>query len=158
MQIFNNSWWECCRVRKRLYKNNKQTKSNEEKREYVCLLEWCCKRIDDLAQLGRDPGQGHLLEGGVGVPLLADGGTQTVLVLGPAREGVWDLVHRIRCCLLVALLVDDHMGQLGILALADLDTVAGLCLLHNDVLLLLGALSTPGTLKYVKSDDNERKE
>lgn len=121
----------------------------------ICLLEWCCKRIDDLAQLGRDPGQCHLLEGSVGVPFLADGSTQTVLVLSPGLERVWDLVHSIRCRLLVALLVDDHVGQLGVLAFAQLNTVAGLRLLHNDILSLLGALSTPSSLKYVESDDHE---
>jgi hypothetical protein len=121
----------------------------------ICLLEWCCKRIDDLAQLGGDPGQCHLLEGGVGVPFLADRSTQTVFVLSPGLERVWDLVHSIRCRLLVALLVDDHMGQLGVLAFAQLNAVAGLCFLHNNILSLLGAPSTPGSLQCVKGDDRE---
>ena len=110
------------------------------------LLEWCSKRIDDLAELGRDPWQRHLLERRVRVPLLAYWCPQTLLVLRPRLEWVWDLRHCIRRCLLVAPLVDDDMRQLGILALARLNTLTRLCLLHHDVLLLLGTLTSPRAL------------
>jgi hypothetical protein len=38
------------------------------------------------------------------------------------------------------------MRQLGILALADIHPVAGLCLLHHHILLLLLSLSSPRAL------------
>lgn len=107
------------------------------------LFEWCGEWVDDLAQLGRNSGQSHLLEGSIGVPFLADRGTQTLLVLGPGLERVGNLRYGICRSLLVAPLVNNDMRQLGILALARLDTISRLRLLHNNILLLLGSLSSP---------------
>jgi hypothetical protein len=41
------------------------------------------------------------------------------------------------------------MRQLGILALADLNTISWLCLLDHNILLFLGTLTTPCTLFHI---------
>ena len=115
--------------------------------KHESLLEGCGEGIDNLAQLGGDTGQGHLLEGSIGVPFLADGRAEGLLVLGPGCEGVGQLGDRIGGGLLVALLVDDNMSQLGILAFTGLYTLAWLRLLHYHILLLLLSLASPRALR-----------